>query len=55
MKKGVKIKITRCYFIQVLDKEDYELDGDFCFLSREEAKKQWQKMLERYNKKTQED
>ena len=49
--KATKIKVTRCYLIQILDKDDNELDADFCFLSRKEAKQIGEKMKNKYNEK----
>ena len=47
--KAVKVQITRCYLIQILDKDGNELDCDYCFLSRDEAKKAGEQMKKRYN------
>ena len=47
--KAVKVRVTRCYLIQLLDNDDNELEFDYSFMSRQDAKQQGLLMMEMYN------
>ena len=48
--RAEKVQITRCYLVQIVDKDGNELDADYTFVSREDAKKLGQQMIDKYNK-----
>lgn len=50
MNNATIVRVTRCYLVQILDKDGNELDCDYCFLDRAEAKKLGEKMKKDYNK-----
>lgn len=43
-KKRLRVVVERCYRVSVVDENDDELDDDFCFLTREEAKQAGEEM-----------
>ena len=43
-KKGLKVKIEKCWYISIVDETDTEIDNDYCFLDRKEAEKIGQEM-----------
>lgn len=49
MEKAVKVQITKCYLVQILDKAGNELECDYSFVSREDAKKIGERMLKEHN------
>lgn len=49
MKKADKIRITKCYLIEICDKDDKALDSDFSFLNYHDTKIKAEKMKDDYN------
>ena len=49
-KLGKKIRITKCYLIEVVDENDKELVSDFFFGKLADAKKEGEKIINKYNK-----
>lgn len=49
MNKAVKVQITKCYLIQILDKDGNELACDYDFVSRQSAQEIGKRMKEAYN------
>lgn len=48
-RKAVKVQITKCYLVQILDKDGYELECDYSFVNKEDAKRIGERMLKEYN------
>lgn len=48
MQKDIKIRITKCYLIEICDKDGKELISDFCFGNYHESKEQGERMLKAY-------
>ena len=48
MSKAEKIRITKCYLIEICDKDGKELISDFCFNNYRETKLQAEKMMKDY-------
>ena len=48
--KATKVRITKCYLIEICDKDGKELEHDFSFMSYHEAKEQGEQMKNEYNK-----
>lgn len=46
----IKYRITKCYLIEIVDKDGKEINSDFSFLNYQETKKQAQNMLNDYIK-----
>lgn len=38
-KKGLRVKIEKCWYISIVDETDTEIENDYCFLDRKEAEK----------------
>ncbi len=51
MSKAEKIRITKCYLIEICDKDGKELESEYTFVSYQDAKKLAQQMLHEYNVK----
>lgn len=49
--RAVKVRITKCYLIEICDKEGNELESDYCFMNYQDAKKQAQQMKDDYNRR----
>lgn len=49
-KLGKKIRITKCYLIEVVDENDKELVSDFFFGKLADAKKEGEIIKNKYNK-----
>ena len=49
-KFGKKIRITKCYLIEIVDENDKELVSDFFFGKLADAKKEGETMKNKYNK-----
>ncbi len=47
-----KVRITKCYLIEVCDKDGKELDSDFFFGNYQDAKLQGEIMKNKYNSET---
>ena len=43
--KRLKVKLTRCWYVTVEDENEFEIDNDWCFGTREDAMRDGQKML----------
>lgn len=50
--KAVKARITKCYLIEIIDKDGNELESDYSFVSYQDAKKIGQRMKDEYNRRT---
>lgn len=50
MAKATKVRITKCYLIEICDKDGNELECDYSFVSYQDAKKIAQRMKEEYNR-----
>ncbi len=48
MSKAEKIRITKCYLIEICDKGGQELISDSCFSNYRETKLQAEKMMKDY-------
>ena len=51
MEKATKVRITKCYLIEVCDKNGKELISDFCFGDYHESKTRAEKMKNDFNLK----
>ena len=51
MSKAEKIRITKCYLIEICDKDGKELISDFCFGNYHDTKLQAEKMKKEYEEK----
>ena len=49
MNKAIKVQITKCYLVQILDKDGNELACDYSFVSRQDAKEIGNRMKADYN------
>jgi len=49
--KATKVRITKCYLVEICDKEENELESDFFFVSYQDAKKLAQQMKDDYNRR----
>ena len=49
MTKATKVQITKCYLVQILDKDGNELACDYSFVSRQGAKELGERMKAEYN------
>lgn len=54
MNKAIKVQITKCYLVQILDKDGNELACDYSFVSRQDAKEIGNRMKADYNADTEE-
>lgn len=50
MEKATKVRISKCYLIEICDKDGNELACDYSFVSYNDAKKIGQRMKAEYNK-----
>lgn len=50
MVKASKVRITKCYLIEICDKEGNELQCDYSFVSYQDTKKLAQQMKDDYNR-----
>lgn len=55
MAKATKVRITKCYLIEICDKDGNELESDYSFVSYQDAKKLAQEMKNDYNRRIEED
>lgn len=51
MKEAKKVRITKCYLIELCDSEGKEITSDFCFLPYHKAKEQGEKMKADHNRR----
>lgn len=54
MAKATKVRITKCYLIEICDKDGNELESDYSFVSYQDAKKLAQEMKNDYNRRIKE-
>lgn len=52
MNKAIKVRITRCYLIEIVDKDGNELACEYTFCNREDAKKTGERMIREYNEES---
>lgn len=48
--KKENIRITRCYLVEYIDKDGKEVESDFCFGTKEDAKKLGNQLKDNYKK-----
>ena len=46
MNKKYKVRITKCYYIAIEDKDGYEVADQLCFLDYRQAKKEAEEFLQ---------
>lgn len=51
MAKATKVRISKCYLVEICDKDGNELDSEYTFVSYQDAKKLGQQLKNEYNKK----
>lgn len=51
MAKATKVRITKCYLVEICDKDGNELESEYTFVSYQDAKKLGQQMINGYNEK----
>ena len=49
--KATKVRITKCYLIEICDKDGNELESEYSFMNHQEVKKQAQEMKDDYNRR----
>lgn len=49
--KATKVRITKCYLVEICDKDGNELESDYTFVSYKDAKKLAQQMKNDYNRR----
>lgn len=55
MKKDIKYRITKCYMIEVIDKDGKELKSDFSFTLYRDTKKKAEQMVKEYKESVSKD
>ena len=51
MAKATKVRITKCYLVEICDKDGNELESEYTFVSYQDAKKLAQQLKNEYNEK----
>lgn len=51
MAKATKVRISKCYLVEICDKDGNELKSEYTFVSYQDAKKLGQQMMNEYNTK----
>ena len=49
--KATKIRITKCYLIELCDNDGNELESEYSFMGYQEVKKEAQQMKDDYNRR----
>ena len=49
--KATKVRITKCYLIEICDNDGNELESEYSFMNYQEVKKQAQEMKDDYNRR----
>lgn len=47
-KKGLRVKIEKCYYVAIVDETETELEVDYCFGTREDAMQCGQQLRDDY-------